>query len=100
MILFLMFSNFIAALIATQLLRGIPNTEEDETKYMTFFQIFNSFLAMYQILTSENWTDVLNNVLTSQTDQFQLAVSAAFLSIWMLFSYCERFLTIYLLTQS
>lgn len=74
---------------------------------MTFFQIFNSFLAMYQvspslvaitkycliqiypcqILTSENWTDVLNNILTNQSGQLQIAISAIFLSLWMLFSY-------------
>lgn len=71
---------------------------------MTFFQIFNSFLAMYQvstsrsksstrsdhlhqILTSENWTDVMNNILTNQAGQLQIAISAIFLSLWMLFSY-------------
>lgn len=74
---------------AVQLIRGVPIIALDETPEMTFFQIYNSFLAMYQILSSENWTDVLNNVLTSERGQFQIAVAAAFLAIWLLFAYCK-----------
>jgi hypothetical protein len=45
MSLFLLLTNFIGALIAVQLFRGdIPANET-----MNFSQLFNAFLAMYQV---------------------------------------------------
>lgn len=54
---------------------------------MTFSSYWNSFLAMYQIYSSENWTDVANNVLTAEMGIFQLFCAAVFLSAWLLTGY-------------
>ncbi|KAF8452208.1 Ion transport protein-domain-containing protein [Boletus edulis BED1] len=55
MTLFLMLVAFLAALFAIQLLQG----DMDGKAPMNFGQLFNSFLAVYQILSGENWTAVL-----------------------------------------
>ena len=45
MSLFLIIANYLAALVAIQLLRGDLSTAEA----MNFSQIYNAFLAMYQV---------------------------------------------------
>ncbi|BGP38716.1 calcium channel protein [Rhodotorula kratochvilovae] len=87
MIAFLLLMTFISALVAVQFLRGIPDPESDDTGAMNYFQIYNAFLAQYQVLSSENWTDVLTTVLSSQRGQLQIALSAIFLCGWMIFSF-------------
>ncbi|GAA6055172.1 hypothetical protein JCM3770_002218 [Rhodotorula araucariae] len=87
MIAFLLLMNFISALVAVQFLRGIPDPASGETGFMDYFQIYNAFLAQYQVLSSENWTDVLTTVLSSQRGQLQIALSAIFLCGWMIFSF-------------
>lgn len=92
--------------------RGIPDPEADSTGTIDFYQVFNSFLGMYQvrllekafsynrhtdqlleqILSSENWTDVVNTVLSSETGRLQIVLAAIFLSGWMFFGYCESLL--------
>ena len=47
MTLFLLLTNFLAALIAVQLFRGDIPADAEET--MNFSQLFNAFLAMYQV---------------------------------------------------
>lgn len=84
MILFLLAINFFSALFAAQLLRGlIPQSDGTE---MTFYQMWNSFLAMYQIFSSENWTTVLYSAMAAQAPYKQAFISGIFLSIWFLFS--------------
>ncbi|GAA5915927.1 hypothetical protein JCM5296_002066 [Sporobolomyces johnsonii] len=87
MILFLVLMTFIAALIAVQLFRGLPDPNNPITGPLNFYQIFNSFLAMYQILSSENWTTVINTVLSAEQGQVQIVIAAVFLCGWMFFSY-------------
>ena len=69
--------------------RGIPDPESDDTGTLDFYQIYNSFLAMYQILSSENWTDIVNTALSSEEGVFQIVISAIFFSAWMFFGYCK-----------
>lgn len=45
MSLFLLLANFVGALVAAQLLRGDLSSDEN----MNFKEIYNSFLAMYQV---------------------------------------------------
>ncbi|GAA5872257.1 hypothetical protein JCM8547_004796 [Rhodosporidiobolus lusitaniae] len=87
MIFFLLLMNFIAALIAVQLLRGIPDPDSDDTGVLDWYQIYNSFLAMYQILSSENWTTVIQTALSSTRGQVQIVITAIFLCGWMFFSF-------------
>ncbi|GAA5981675.1 hypothetical protein JCM10908_004562 [Rhodotorula pacifica] len=97
MVIFLLLMTFIAALIAVEFFRGIPNPDNDDTGFLTFHQIFDSFLAMYQILSSENWTDITNTILANETGTLQIVLAGIFLAAWMLFSYfilCNMFIAV------
>ncbi|EST08271.2 Ion transport domain protein [Kalmanozyma brasiliensis GHG001] len=87
MVLFLLLMVGLASLIATQLFRGdIPQESDGEWTQMTFKHSFNSFLAMYQIFTSENWTNVLFSAASNEVEFKQAAIAAIFLSGWFLFA--------------
>ncbi|KAH8919447.1 hypothetical protein BT69DRAFT_1246450 [Atractiella rhizophila] len=84
MILFLLLINFIGALIAVQFLRGdIP----EDSGEMNFKHIYNGFLAMYQIFSSENWTTVLYSGTSSESEWNQAFIVAIFLAGWLIFAY-------------
>ncbi|KAK4699999.1 hypothetical protein P7C70_g6253, partial [Phenoliferia sp. Uapishka_3] len=86
MVIFMLMMNFLVALMAAQMFRGlIPYDPSGDA--MNYYQIFNSFLAMYQLLSSENWTTPLETVLTNEVGQVQIVIAAAFLAGWMLFAY-------------
>ncbi|CAO1632713.1 unnamed protein product [Parajaminaea phylloscopi] len=87
MILFLLLTVGLAALVAVKMFRGdIPATSDGEDTEVTFKHLFNSFLAMYQVFSSENWNDVLFGVISS-VDQFKGAVLAGiFIAGWFLFA--------------
>ncbi|KAF5864486.1 calcium channel protein [Aspergillus alliaceus] len=82
LIAFLFMITFIASIFATQLFRGsIPEGDDVDTN---FNNIYNSFLGMYIVLSSENWTDILYNV-TSYTYPFRTAwISATFMILWFI----------------
>ncbi|KAM0754891.1 hypothetical protein T439DRAFT_283840 [Meredithblackwellia eburnea MCA 4105] len=86
MILFMLLMTFLAALISVQLFRGLI-VDPSGGDAMTYYQIFNSFLATYQILSSENWTTPLESVLDNMSGQFQIIIASIFLCGWMLFAY-------------
>ncbi|GAA6051051.1 Calcium-channel protein CCH1 [Rhodotorula toruloides] len=83
MILFLFLLTYLASLVAVEFFRGIPDPENDDTGNLTFYQFFNSFLAMYQILSSENWTDILKTVLANEKGALQIVLAGVFLCGWM-----------------
>ncbi|KAF2199227.1 calcium-channel protein CCH1 [Delitschia confertaspora ATCC 74209] len=88
LILFVFLLVFLAAIFAAQLFRGeIPAQDEDgETIQISFFTIYNSFLGMYQIFSSENWTTILFNA-TGFEAQFSTAwIGAAFCILWFIFA--------------
>ncbi|KIK93928.1 hypothetical protein PAXRUDRAFT_828487 [Paxillus rubicundulus Ve08.2h10] len=82
MILFLMLVNFLAALVGIQLIQGDMNG----TNTMNFGQLFNSFLAVYQIFSSENWTTVLYNATDAELNLGQAIIICTFLTCWLLFA--------------
>ncbi|KAF8646018.1 hypothetical protein AX16_007443 [Volvariella volvacea WC 439] len=82
MSLFVLMINYIAALAAVQFLRG----DFDEEVTTNFGQLFTSFLAIYQIFSSENWTDVLYESTHAEIQLGQTVIVAIFTSAWMLFS--------------
>lgn len=84
MSLFLMLVNFIASLVSIQLLRG--DMSSDDT--VNFSQIFNAFLGIYQIFSSENWTDVLYSTTQAEIPLGQAVILAIFMSTWLLFANC------------
>ncbi|KDR66929.1 hypothetical protein GALMADRAFT_258813 [Galerina marginata CBS 339.88] len=82
MALFLVIINFIAALVAAQFLRG----DFGNNTTMNFGEIFNSFLAMYQVFSSENWTSVLYGAAIAELPLGQTILALIFISAWMLFA--------------
>ncbi|KAJ5575322.1 hypothetical protein N7450_009221 [Penicillium hetheringtonii] len=88
LIFFLFLMTFLAAIFATQLFRSqIPDMDDDgQSIAITFGDIYNSFLGMYQILSSENWTDILYNA-TAYTVHFNTGwISASFIILWFIVS--------------
>ncbi|KAL2818969.1 Ion transport protein-domain-containing protein [Aspergillus cavernicola] len=84
LIVFVFLITFLASIFATQLFRSqIPREDDDGGLIdITFADIYNSFLGMYQVLSSENWTNILYNA-TSYTYSFNTAwISATFLVLW------------------
>ncbi|KAB5580798.1 Ion transport protein-domain-containing protein [Coniochaeta sp. 2T2.1] len=89
LMLFVFLMTFLMAIFAAQLFRGeIPATDSDGNLIQVpFSDIYNSFLGMYQVLSSENWTDILYNV-TSYTTSLQMAwIGAIFLIAWFILSF-------------
>jgi voltage-dependent calcium channel len=86
LILFVFLLTFLAAIFAAQLFRGEipPQDSNGNTIQATFFTIYNSFLGMYQILSSENWTAIMYNV-TNYDAIFHTAwIGAAFCILWFI----------------
>ncbi|THC97538.1 hypothetical protein EYZ11_002961 [Aspergillus tanneri] len=80
LILFVLLITYLASIFATQLFRS--QLPDDDNVEINFGNIYNSFLGMYQILSSENWTDILFNA-TAYTNPFKTAwISAIFLILW------------------
>ncbi|KZW03268.1 hypothetical protein EXIGLDRAFT_664412 [Exidia glandulosa HHB12029] len=82
MCLFLLLTNFIAALFALQIFRG----DIGDDAFMNFSQLWNGFLAMYQVLSSENWTDVLYTASEAETGYKQAVIAALFVTGWFFFA--------------
>jgi hypothetical protein len=81
LILFVFLLTFLAAIFATQLFRGV--IENDEQR-ITFGTIFNSFLGMYQVLSTENWTTILYAVTESSSHWGTAWIGAIFLILWFI----------------
>ncbi|KAF2154780.1 calcium channel-like protein subunit Cch1 [Myriangium duriaei CBS 260.36] len=84
LILFVFLLTFLAAIFASQLFRGeIPGQDASGNTIQTpFFSFWNSFLGMYQILSSENWTTMLYNATSYQVAYNNGWIGAAFLILW------------------
>ncbi|TFK22492.1 high-affinity cell membrane calcium channel [Coprinopsis marcescibilis] len=82
MSLFLLLINFIAALVAVQLLRG----DLGNNTTINFGELGNSFLAMYQVFSSENWVDVLYGAAQAEIKLGQTVITLVFIAAWMWFA--------------
>ncbi|XXG98720.1 hypothetical protein Hte_005049 [Hypoxylon texense] len=89
LIVFVFLITFIMAIFAVQLFRGeIPLYDDGgELVRISFYNIFNSFLGMYQILSSENWTSILYDVTSYTTSQKTSWYGAMFLIGWFILSF-------------
>jgi hypothetical protein len=89
--LFLFMITFFVGILASQLVRGdIPTTDVNGTQYeISFRTIWNSFLGMYQILSSENWTGILYAATGHQTQYNVAWISAAFFILWFIIGNSE-----------
>ncbi|TKA67097.1 hypothetical protein B0A55_09622, partial [Friedmanniomyces simplex] len=89
LILFVFLLTFLAALFASQLFRGELPEQDSQGNYLyvNFSTIYNSFLGMYQILSSENWTTILYNVTRFDVQYHTAWIGAAFFILWFILAY-------------
>lgn len=90
MSLFLILINYIVALMAVQMIRG--DISADTT--MNFGHVYNGFLAIYQIFTSENWTNLLYDITDAEIKLGQGIIITLFMVSWMLLANCEHSVSI------
>lgn len=86
LILFVFLLVFLGAVFATQIFRGeLPDqSDAGDTLQVSFFTIWNAFLGMYQIFSSENWTDILYNVTSYNVQWDNGWIGAAFCILWFI----------------
>ncbi|KAG9016762.1 calcium channel protein [Tulasnella sp. 427] len=82
MTLFLMIVNLLGALIAVQLFRGDVKSDN----HMNFAETYSAFLAMYQVFSSENWTDILYLTADSEAQYKQALIAVFFYVGWFFFA--------------
>lgn len=89
LMLFVYLITLLVAIFASQLFRGeIPLTDDGgDYIYITFATIWNSFLGMYQVLSSENWTTILYTVTSYTTAWHTSWIGAMFLIGWFILAF-------------
>ncbi|KHJ36377.1 putative ion transporter [Erysiphe necator] len=86
LMLFVFLITFLVSIFAVQLFRGElpPEDAYGETIQVTFFTNWNAFLGMYQILSSENWTDSLYNLTSFNSIYNTSWIAGIFLIGWFI----------------
>lgn len=89
LMLFVFLITLFMAIFASQLFRGEIPLEDDggDSIDINFSTMWNSFLGMYQILSSENWTDILYNVTAYTAANRTAWIGAMFLIGWFILSF-------------
>ncbi|KAF7724875.1 calcium channel protein [Apophysomyces ossiformis] len=83
LIFFIVMATLLCAIIAFQLFEGVLNDSDEE---MRFFSVYNSFAALYQLFSGEDWTTVLYAAMEAGAPSGNSAVHALFLVLWFAFS--------------
>ncbi|RAL65069.1 hypothetical protein DID88_001176 [Monilinia fructigena] len=86
LVLFVFLITFLVAIFAVQLFRGeIPEYyDSGDAIQVNFSTIFNSFLGLYQILSSENWTTLLYDVTGLDKTRNTSWIGASFFIGWFI----------------
>lgn len=86
LIVFAFLMTFLVAIMASQMFRGdFPTTDNaGNVIHITFFNIYNSFIGMYQILSSENWTTIVYNVTQFDVGWDTAWLGAMFCIMWFI----------------
>lgn len=86
LMLFVFLITFLISIFAVQLFRGELEQQDDDGNdtVATFYTIYNAFLGMYQILSSENWTTILYNITGAGRSRDNAWIGAAFLIGWFI----------------
>lgn len=89
LMLFVFLITLMMSIFASQLFRGeIPLYDDNgENIEISFNTIWNSFLGMYQILSTENWTTILYTVTTYTTAYQTSWIGAIFLVGWFILAF-------------
>lgn len=88
LIVFVFLVCFLAAIFAVQLFRGaLPQYDANSNVVrITFANIYNAFIGMYQIFSSENWTAIVYEATTSDAIWNTAWIDAMFFIIWFAFA--------------
>ena len=87
LIVFVFLITFLTAIFAVQILRGqIPDIDVTSGNRIriTFSDIYNAFIGMYQVLSSENWTILLYNSTSYELTWSQAWIGAMFFISWFI----------------
>ena len=90
LIVFVFLITFLTAIFAVQIFRGqfpkldINSQPDDEPIHITFSDIYNGFIGMYQVLSSENWTILLYNSTQYDLIWNQAWIGAIFFISWFI----------------
>ena len=90
LIVFVFLITFLTAIFAVQIFRGqfpaldINSNPGDEPIRITFSDIYNGFIGMYQVLSSENWTILLYNSTQYDLIWNQAWIGAIFFISWFI----------------
>ena len=87
LIVFVFLITFLTAIFAVQIFRGqFPSSDDNggNTIHIQFRDIYNGFIGMYQVLSSENWTILLYNSTQYELIWNQAWVGAIFFISWFI----------------
>ena len=88
LMLFVFLITFLMSVLATQLFRGeIPEETDGEPNRIAFNTLFNAFLGIYQILSSENWTEILYTMTAHSKSSHAFWTGAIFIIGWFTLSF-------------
>ena len=89
LIVFVFLMTFLVAILASQMFRGdFPTADAAGTQIrITFFDIYNSFIGMYQILSSENWTTIMYNATQFDVRWDTAWLGAMFFIMWFILAH-------------
>lgn len=78
--------TFLVAIFAVQIFRGeIPSADtEGGTIRITFGNIYNAFIGMYQVFSSENWTVIVYNITSQEVATNTSWIGATFFVLWFI----------------
>ena len=84
--MFVFLITFLTAIFAVQLFRGDvpPSDASNNTINVTFKDIYNSFIGMYQVLSSENWTILMYNATQYDLRWNTAWIGAVFFVLWFI----------------
>ena len=86
LIVFVFLITFLCAIFAVQIFRGeFPLVDNSGTTiHVTFNDIYNSFIGMYQVLSSENWTILMYNATQYDLQWTTSWYGATFFVLWFI----------------
>lgn len=88
LIVFVFLLTFLTAIFAVQIFRGEfpPDDTNNSPVRITFSDIYNSFIGMYQVLSSENWTGLMYNSTQYEFRWNTAWIGASFFVLWFIFA--------------
>ena len=86
LIVFVFLVTFLTAIFAVQIFRGEFPSEDfaHESIHITFSDIYNAFIGMYQVLSSENWTSLMYFATQYELRWSTSWISATFFILWFI----------------